>query len=186
MGWFRRRRGPVAQASASQPTVIPPARPIPELPVATPVLAPRREASAPAPKSAEAMPKPVPSRAKTLHTLLSRIMVRIPMGAVAAEWAARGTPSAVVDAFFMFPHDGAVDFFERDVMPLEVLANDLHPRTVKFTNSCRLHTLATLVSESAQDRGPEATVRSILEGLSDNDETMTTLVRAIGRRGVLV
>lgn len=119
---------------------------------------------------------PAKSRADILMGYLREYLRDIPTSAIIAEWADHPNPdvyptrcpSAVAEAFFMYPCDGAVDFFERYFFPIDKFAADFDPEVLGFVARCKTRSLSVSVQHSVEQFGIKETLARIAGGLDDN------------------
>ena len=123
------------------------------------------------------------SRSETLHRCLTNYFVGVPERAIVDTWASHGTPSVVVLAFLMCPHDGAAGFFERDVMPIADFADESHPRTRAFIAECRSREIEAMVADALEDTDPGVVVARVLAGFHGHEAGRTALMDALRVRG---
>lgn len=118
-----------------------------------------------------------PSRGDVLSAHLRERLRDIPTSAIIEEWSQRPNPdvyptkcpSAVAEAFFLYPEDGAVDFFERYFFPIERFDDDYSPEVIDFVSNCKSRALAVSVQHSVEQFGIEETLARIAAGLKDNE-----------------
>lgn len=127
--------------------------------------------------------RPTGERGRTLRSHLNEHLRGIPEAAIIEEWSStvnekcypRTCPRAVAEAFFMYPHDEAVDFFERYVFPVSKFDEDYDLEVMSFVSRCRNRALSRYVRDSVEQFGSEETIRRIIEGFEEDPMTATRL-----------
>lgn len=131
-------------------------------------------------------PAPI-SRAAKLYKSLLLAMPDVPKEAIVAEWASRSNhkvfphqcPSAVAEAFFMHPHDEAVDWFERYVFTLDNFDDDPNTKVIDFAAKCKTRALPSHIQRSIDMLGVDETIERIAASFKDHEAVSTALRMAI-------
>lgn len=124
------------------------------------------------------LPAPVVGSGQRLATALAAALRDVPDAAIIEEWASRGVPSAIPEAFFLYPTDLAVPYFEEAICRVEDL-DSATPKVVQFFKKCRSRALSYLIAQSVEDLGTEATIEQVRKGLSGDEAATTALIEAI-------
>lgn len=137
------------------------------------------EPPAPEPQKPTPEPEPVATRAQKLVEAFHKHLPGIPPQAIIAQWAQAekpglypvSCPSAIAEAFFLHPHDEAVDWFEKYHFPIDLFEKDVDASVVDFVTGCRARDLPRLVQAAVEKQGVEQTLKEIAAGF---DETTAT------------